>query len=344
MAGGDRSPVVFLVRASLQDGLGHLVRSLCVLRELVRGVPVHLLMLGDNSGMHLIEESGVPWTQCTSDTEAVTLALQMSPRVVVFDMLSFDAEALDRIASRAAVVSLSPEFSQMTRVHHLFHRTAQEHPAWAKEPRFPRVHKGLQYTVLPAWLKPVSTEVYREHLEEERLGVAISMGGTDAPNVTLSLLERFGQTQLKLVIWVALGDAYTHSYGNLLACAAHNRQEVILLKSNESMWRVVKNASLVLCAGGLTTYEAVFVGLPTINLIRHDGWAYLFEELTARGACFVIPPSPDRTDRAVAMVTELDANRRRLMQCHLATRGVIPGGGAALIARRLQLLHTEGNA
>jgi spore coat polysaccharide biosynthesis predicted glycosyltransferase SpsG len=229
----------------------------------------------------------------------------------------------------------------MTRIHHLFHRTAREHPGWRVGPRFPRIHKGLQYTVLPAWLRPVSTEVYREHLEEERLGIAISMGGADAPNVTLSLLRQFGQTRLKLVIWVALGDAYTHSYGELLACAAHNRQEIILLKSNDSMWRVVKNASLVLCAGGLTTYEAAFVGLPTINLIRNDNWGYLFEELVARGACYVIPSVPERADHAVAMVAELDANRQRLLRCHLATRGVIPEGGAERIAETLSQLYAE---
>lgn len=343
MARDDTIPVVFVVRASLKDGLGHLVRSLCVLRELIRAHPVHLLVMGDGAGAHLIEESGVPSTQCASDLQAADLALSMSPRVVVFDALSFDAKALDRLAHRAALVSLSPEFSQMTRVHHLFHRTAREHPDWAQAPRFPKLHKGLHYTVLPAWLRPISTDHYREHLDEERLGIAISMGGTDAPNVTLSLLEQFGRTELKLVIWVAIGEAYTHSYGDLLACAAHNRQEIILLKSNESMWRVVKNASLVLCAGGLTTYEAAFVGLPSINLIRHEGWAYLFEELVTLGACYTIPPVRDRIERTVAMVAGFDADRQHLMQCHLATRGVIPEGGAALIARQLDVLHKEGN-
>ena len=57
MAARADTPVVFLVRASLRDGLGHLVRSLCVLRALATRVPVHLFVLGDSSGTHLIDEA-----------------------------------------------------------------------------------------------------------------------------------------------------------------------------------------------------------------------------------------------------------------------------------------------
>lgn len=335
---------VFLVRASVQDGLGHLVRSLCVLRELAGRAPVHLFVVGDNSGAHLIEQARIPWTRCASDADAANRALQMQPTVAVFDLLSFEAQAFDRIASSAVTVSLSPEFSQMPKVDHLFHRTVHEPASWAGQPTFPTVHKGLRYTVLPAWLKRVRTEQYGEHLEEERLAIAISMGGTDAPNVTLALLRLFGQSPLNVVIWVALGDAYLHSYAELLECAAANRREIILLKSNESMWRVLRNASLVICAGGLTTYEAAYIGIPSINLIRHQDWMYLFEELTARGVCRSLLPAPDRLERTVSMVADFAADRERLMQIHLSTRGVIPEGGAALIAAKLMQFHSEAHA
>lgn len=337
-------PLAFVVRASVQDGLGHLVRSLCVLRELAELAAVHLVVVGDSSGAHLIEQARIPWTRCASDDEAARCALGMRPRVVVFDLLSFQAQAFDALAARAVTVSLSPEFSQMTKVDHLFHRTSREHPAWATHPDFPTVHKGLHYTVLPSWLKRIRTEHYREHLAEQRLAIAISMGGTDAPNVTLALLRLFGQCPLDLVIWVALGDAYRHSYSELLDCASANRREIILLKSNESMWRVLRNASLVICAGGLTTYEAAYIGMPSINLVRQHEWMYLFEELSSQGVCHTILPTADRLERAVSMVAQYEGDRDRLMQVHLATRGVIPEGGARRIAGQLLDFHREGRA
>lgn len=330
--------MVFVVRASVRDGLGHLVRSLSVLREVMRRTSAHLVLVGDTSGSHLANESGIPWTQCTTDDEAADECWRQQPRIVVFDTLRFEDHPFDRVAAGVVTVSLSPVFAQMHRVDHLFHRTVHEDPFWAKDRGFPAIHKGLQFAVLPSWLKRVTTRHYREHLHEDKLAVAISMGGTDAPNRTLALLKLLGQCPAKLVLFVALGDAYTHSYEDLLATAAHNRQEIILLKSNESMWRVLKNVSLVICAGGLTTYEAAFIGLPAINILQRPEWAYLFEELVEKGASHTLPPQSGCLDRVVQMVGELADDRAHLMQMHLATKGLIPDGGSRRIAAKLATL------
>lgn len=333
--------ILFCVRASLRDGLGHLVRTLAVIREIRVHPFVHLVILGDGSGKHLVADAAVQFTRCETDEEAASVAESFMPRIIVFDMLRFDGKAIQKLVNVATLVSLSPQFDQMNRVHYLFHRTTRENPEWRSQHPFPEVYKGLQYTVLPTGLRRVSTELFREHLAEERLSVAISMGGSDAPNVTLSLLRELSKTNLRFVIWVALGDAYAHSFSELLECAANNRQEIILLKSNESMWRVLRNAALVLCAGGLTTYEAAYVGVPTINLIRQHDWQYLFEELVGAGASFVLPPSPQRIHAAVSLVVELNEKRSLLLQCHESTIDLIPDGGAKRIATSITSILTE---
>lgn len=330
-------PIVFIVRSSLRDGLGHLVRSLAVLLELRPLHPVRLLLLGDGSGRHLNESENVEFITCSSDRDAAEAAVEMGALMVVFDTLHFEEEAFSSLPIDVPTVSLSPIFTRMADVDHLFHRTCKGDPSWPGEGTFPEVHRGLHYAVLPRWLKRTSTSTYREHLCEDKLGVAISMGGTDAPNRTLSLLKLFGQCHAPLVLFVALGDAYTHSYAELLEVAEANRQEVIFLKSNESMWRVLKTAvSLIVCAGGLTTYEAAFVGLPTINILKTASWAYLFEELAESGACRVLPPGKASLAAAVEMVEGLATKRRDdLAAMHMATKGLIPEGGASRIATKM---------
>ena len=330
-------PIVFIVRSALRDGLGHLVRSLAVLLELRSLHPVRLLLLGDGSGRHLLEMGDIECIACGSDTEAAATAVQMSARMIVFDTLRFEEEAFAALPGEVPMISLSPVFSRMADVDHLFHRTSKVDPSWPSEGKFPKVHRGLHYSVLPRWLKRISTTTYHEHLCEDKLGVAISMGGTDAPNRTLTLLKLFGQCRAPLVLFVALGDAYTHSYAQLLQVAEANRQEVILLKSNESMWRVLKSAvSLIVCAGGLTTYEAAFVGLPTINILQTASWAYLFEELADSGACRVLPPGEASLLAVVEMVEGLAMQQRDdLAEMHMATKGLIPEGGASRIATKI---------
>lgn len=335
--GESNEPIVFIVRSALRDGLGHLVRSLAVLHELRPLHPVRLLLLGDGSGRHLLESGDIKCITCSSDTEAAARALKMSARMIVFDTLHFEQEAFAALPGGVPTISLSPVFSRMADVDHLFHRTCKGDPSWPSEGKFPKVHLGLHYSVLPRWLKRTSTSTYHELLCEDKLGVAISMGGTDAPNRTLTLLKLFGQCRASLVLFVALGDAYTHSYAQLLEVAEANRQEVILLKSNESMWRVLKRAvSLIVCAGGLTTYEAAFVGLPTINILQTANWAYLFEELAESGACRVLPHGETSLVAAVEMVEELAMQRRDdLATMHMATKGLIPEGGASRIATKM---------
>jgi len=339
-----RQPIVFVVRASVRDGLGHLVRSLGVLRELALLHPVKLLLLGDRSGSHLIDDAQIPWDHCTSDQSAARKLRRSGSGLVVFDTLRFDEAAFSSIPSGVTTVSLSPVFDQMHRIAHLFHRTAVESPQWRAFSAFPKVHKGLRYAVLPPWLKRVSQRHYREQLQEERLAVAISMGGTDAPNRTLALLKLFGESRSRLVLYVALGDAYTHSYEELLACAAQNRQEIILLKSNESMWRVLQSVSLVICAGGLTTYEAAFMGLPAINILQDARWSWLFAELSEAGACMTLPPEKDCLQKAVRRVSAMDRDRSRLLAMHMASRNLIPKNGSLRIARKLAQIAASAEA
>jgi spore coat polysaccharide biosynthesis predicted glycosyltransferase SpsG len=339
-----RASISFVVRASIQDGLGHLVRTLCVVRQVKARVDAKLMVLGDGSGRHLVEAAEVSSVKCESDEEAARQVLEVPGTLVVFDTLRFGAEAFSLIKERSKTVSLSPVFSEMSRVDYLFHRTQCVDPMWKEFGAFPEIHKGLQFAILPSWLKRVSSRHYREQLREDRLAVAISMGGTDAPNRTLALMKLLGASPVRLVLYVALGDAYTHSYEELLACASASQQEVILLKSNESMWRVLRNVSLVVCAGGLTTYEAAFIGLPAINLLQHARWAYLFEELAGKGACRTLPPSETSLEEACVMICDLVNRREQLMEMHQAAQGLVPSGGARRIADELIRLARKRTA
>lgn len=311
------------------------MRTISVMRETAMRSEVRLYLVGDHSGAHLVEEAQIPWQYCTSDEAASHAAGMFDARLVVFDMLDFDSQAFEILKSRSVTASLSPVFGLLTSVDHLFHRTTHEDPRWNREGPFPEIHKGLGYTVLPDWLRRISKSQYCEHLREKRLSVAISMGGSDAPNRTLRLIERVGRCPIPMVLWVALGDAYTHSYESLLRCAAENRQEIILIKSNDSMWRVLKNAALVICAGGLTTYEAAYMGIPTINLIQNDAWSFLFTELEEAGVCVKISPGETSVDLAVEQLTVLAESRERLYQMHESTKRLVPAGGAARVARDL---------
>jgi spore coat polysaccharide biosynthesis predicted glycosyltransferase SpsG len=295
----------------------------------------HLLLLGDGSGTHLVRDACLTWVDCPDDLYCAYQVHIIHPQTVVFDTLFFESAPFKSISLHSITVSLSPVFSCLQNVDHLFHRTSFEDPLWKNTKCFPQIHKGLEYTVLPAHLKKVADEQYFETLSEQKLSIAISMGGADAANRTLALLQELSCYPQNLLIWIALGEAYTHSYEELLLCAKHSRQEVILLKSNESMWRVLSNVSLIICAGGLTTYEAAYVGIPSINILHSEKWTYLFKELSNSGVCHIIKPSEQAISDTARLVSELADDREKLNQMHKLSKKIIPSEGSKKIARKI---------
>lgn len=329
------APLVLATRGSVLDGLGHVMRSRAVAEELARmGATPRLLVLGDDSSEALLRHSGLPFEYCADDHALADRVEEIGARSVGFDMLRFDPAAFARVARGRLTFSLSPVFDQLARVDHLFHRTTHEDPAWAGRSPFPRIHKGLDYAIVGERCRRIPTPVYRAHLKGEPLSLAISMGGADAANRTLDILRTLSAARCSLLVWVVLGEAYTHSYEELVASVRGTKHEVILVKSNESMWRVLQNSCLLICSSGLTPYEAAFAGLPTIVLPERPEAVFLVRELEEKGACLVLPPGCG-PERIIPVVEAWEANRAEIFARHLAGKRLIRAQGTRQVARTI---------
>lgn len=335
------APLVLATRGSVHDGLGHVMRSRAVAEELKRlGEDPRLLVLGDESSRALLQHSGLPFEYCPDDHALARRVDQLGAAGVVFDMLRFDAGAFERIAKTGLTVSLSPVFNQLARVGHLFHRTTHEDPAWSRQPTFPRIHKGLDYAIVGDRCRRIPAPVYRAHLRSDPLSLAISMGGADAANRTREILRSLSASKRSLLIWVVLGEAYTHSYEDLVATVRGTKHEVILVKSNESMWRVLQNSCLLICSSGLTPYEAAYAGLPTIVLPERPEAVFLVRELEEKGACLVLPPGAG-PDQIRSIVEEWEADREKILARHVAGRRIIRANGTHRVAQAIRRLRRE---
>lgn len=329
----DRPVLIFATRGSIQDGLGHVMRSRAVAEDLaMQGVALKMLILGDESSLALLRHTALDYEYCSSDEELSVRILELHAVCVVFDMLRFDQGCLERIKEQCLTISLSPVFSGLAEMEHMFHRTVHEDPSWADKVRFPKIHKGLQYAIISERCHRISNAVFREHLGRSPLSVAISMGGADAPNRTLSVLRVLKEASCSLLIWVALGEAYTHSYEDLVEAVRGTKHEVILVKSNESMWRVLQSSCVLICSSGITPYEAAYVGLPSIILPERTGGEYLVRELEENGACRILPPGKLGLEMLKSLLEEWEGNRELIQQSHNAATSLIGTSGTQRVA------------
>jgi spore coat polysaccharide biosynthesis predicted glycosyltransferase SpsG len=314
-------------RASATDGLGHLIRTRALAERIPASVDAELVVIGDALAAPLLEGLGVPAAIVDQDDALLEHAAAMQPEAVVLDMMSLDAAVFSRLADRALTVSLSPVFDHLDAVDLAFNRTRYEAAGLATAPNR---RYGLEYAIVRSNVDRIDTGLFRRQLARERLAVAVSMGGADAPNRTLRVLEGLRSLPAPATFWVLLGEGYGHSYHELVdAVRLDRRHEVILAKTNQSMWTILGNCSLAILAGGVTTYEAVYAGLPSINLFTSESHGFLVRELEEAGTALNGGLFDDEgLARLDATVAALGADRDRLFDMHVASRGLLDEHGA----------------
>ncbi len=329
--------VLFIAKGSVAEGMGHVIRTRTVARAMQQRTATHLAIIGDAYAANLLVNRGIPFTQMADCAEVLSLYRSLQPDVVVFDMLVFEPAAFREINSGCFTASLSPVFNCLPDTDVVFHRTSVLGDDWtAGEGRGPAIRAGLSYAVINDHCKRIPTEIFQHHLNQDMLTVAISMGGSDVANKSLRILETIKAIDEQLLIWVMLGEGYLHSYQALVESVRGSKHEIILAKTTTSMWRVLSTCSLAILAGGTTTYEAAYAGLPSINILESASRRFLIQELVEKGLSLCAGHTLDEAlENLNPLVRNLYRHRDRLLAMHRASRDQIDDQGVQRIVERL---------
>ena len=335
---GERLKVLFICRGSAHDGLGHVIRSRIVADAMCEVALVKLVVIGDAYVSNLLADRGLEYTIVENSDQAVCLCREFMPDVVIFDLTYMDETEFDTIRQSSMTVSLSSIFNCFSGVDVVFHRTSILGEDWPIGGTKPLIRSGLEYTVIGKHCQRISDEVYQRSLEIEPLSIAISMGGTDAANKTLQVINKIKYVPEKLILWVLLGEGYSHSYHRLVNCMRGSKHEIILAKTYDSMWRILNTCSMVILAGGITTYEAAYAGLPSINTLEKDTQYFLIQELVERGVCLCAGHTFAESLKALKnIISHLYRNRHELSEMHLKSNALIDGIGVQRIIDEIQI-------
>jgi spore coat polysaccharide biosynthesis predicted glycosyltransferase SpsG len=318
---------LFVCRGSERDGLGHLIRTRAVVEASDGTLDASVIAIGDRHAEALLAELPVPYRVVADESEAVEYGRAANAEAVVFDLIGLSETAWTQLTAGRITASLSPIFDHLARVDLAFNRTSYPYPGIAP-PETARRY-GLEYAIVRPECRRIDTGTFARQLDDDVLSLAVSMGGADAPNRTLEVLQALRGLPVPATFWVLLGEGYAHSYRALVdQLRLDRRHEIILAKTNRSMWRILGNCSLAILAGGITTYEAAYAGLPSINVLDREADHFLIRELIERGAALGAEVVESGLDGLASTVAALQADRERLLHAHRATRGLIDERGA----------------
>jgi spore coat polysaccharide biosynthesis predicted glycosyltransferase SpsG len=327
---------LFICRGSVRDGLGHVIRSRRVATALKNLAIIKMVVIGDDSVENLLINQDLDYAITPYEQRALNHFRHFAPDVVVFDLMKFEESHFEAIRSACQTVSLSPIFNCLACVDLMFHRTRIRGKDWPADSSGPVIRCGLEFAIISDHCQKIAEEMYCSNLEHETLSVAISMGGGDAANKTLAILSKVKDVPDKVLFWALLGEGYAHSYQDLVHCIRGSKHEIILAKTNDSMWRILNTCSLAILAGGTTTYEAVYAGLPSVNTLETEEHYFLVQELVERGACAYAGYTFEESLCALSgIITRYSRHRQELLKMRANALGLIDGLGAHRVAEEI---------
>jgi spore coat polysaccharide biosynthesis predicted glycosyltransferase SpsG len=318
--------ILFICKYGIETGMGHLIRSHTLALSIYQNYPdikLRFIAIGQTDiGKKILNDTRFDYS-IVEDESYVNIENQYD--VVFIDMLNISDRLMSKLTDIACKVSLTPIFNKFKDIDILFHRT--------KYIEFPQdkpknIYAGLEYTIVPESCVRIPTFQYEHNLENEYFPIAISMGGGDAANKTLNCLNELKKCSIPATFWVMLGEGYSHSYDQLInEVRTDTLHEIILVKSNRNMWRIMRNCVLCILPGGITAYESVFAGMPFIAVEQDKRKEVLLKELEENEVCTIV----NSFEQLNQTIETLFWNKKKLFSMHFNSKDLIQRNFTSLI-------------
>ena len=130
------------------------------------------------------------------------------------------------------------------------------------------VKSGLSNFLPGSNFTKVNKVLYEANLKKKSIKIGISMGGYDKRNKTLKLLKIFNNIKSKIKLNILLNDNNFTHYKKILRHIKNNKINAKTFKMKKNSWDIFSKGSLLLLSGGISAYESVFAGIPSINIIN----------------------------------------------------------------------------
>ena len=164
--------------------------------------------------------------------------------------------------------------------------------------------------------------------------VLVTLGGADPGNITGMVLDAL--RGLDVEARIVVGGSNPH-LEDLQAQASRLGPRISLVVDTTEMPALMAWADVAIAAGGSTSWELAFMGLPSLVLVLADNQRDVAARLEEQGVSVNLGPPSALTARPIAVSTEalLKDEARRATMSSLG-RSLVDGDGAARVVTRLR--------
>ena len=177
---------------------------------------------------------------------------------------------------------------------------------------------------------------FRKKIKKMASNVLITCGGSDPQNITYEILKSLhmmNQSKIKLKIIIG-PNFYDKHIEKIKKLVTNNSMEVDYIKSPESLQNYIKSSDVVIATSGLTKYEILSTGTPSIIIPFDKKQFKLNIESSKTGAFLTINRDKIMTDLKKELVSLIENKNLRLKMSTKATE-LIDGKGIGRIIKNI---------
>ena len=288
-------------------GLGHVARSMTLCRALQhQGLMPSCILLEDETGdvPAICAANGVP-----------VLPLSVDPPLqfdfLIYDMPFIEHEILTLLKAanpNGRVIALDFDDYEYENVDHVFNLYNHGDFSLSESNTRTKFESGFHLAIIREGFFP-----YRLNgvaIAELFASVLVSFGGSDPSGNTLKTLDALRAFPEKKVV-ILRGQLFRHEE-QLIKSAQESGLAVDIAGPVADIERWMAEADVVICGGGTTMLEAMFLGRPTIVLPQSVSEQVFAGEATAKAACLLADPAVAGDLAEKIAFLDQRTNRKRL--------------------------------
>jgi spore coat polysaccharide biosynthesis predicted glycosyltransferase SpsG/RimJ/RimL family protein N-acetyltransferase len=284
--------LAFITEGSLRRGIGHVLRSLTLARELNSKCESHFLIRYNEDVIKFVERNGFPVFQYKENDELLKLLEKLSPTTVVIDKLNVGSDVVRKIKNdiKSRIV-IFDNVSQANRYADVVVNAIIG--SNFKNRKFFDKNAGTLYFYGPRYLI-LRRDFYKYKKMVKDFGkknkirsILIIFGGSDPLNFTAQILSRLLNMNLDLKIDVILGPLYKY-HTKLKRFLEKNwnifNMRVRLHQNSENVAELMWDSDVIFTSPGLSMFEALFLNRPVIVLYQNSLQKMVYRKFLERAS------------------------------------------------------------
>jgi len=187
---------------------------------------------------------------------------------------------------------------------------------------------GLKYYIL----RPEFVEAKPIKINEKGKSILITMGGRDPEDITLKVLTSLKKSNLKLNLTIVIGDMFQITEFDINNTLKNYAGTYSIVRNVKNMAQLMLRSDIAIINSGLTKYETISVGLPSIVISNNTYHSELMNDFNEYNAILHLGEIDKIENAHIAQaVVHLAKDYSRRQQMSAIGKSLIDGDGAKRI-------------